>query len=239
MTECKVEGCNSKIKQGGYCSKHYSQMYRHGRLTPEKERRVYDSNTKCEHRGCEELARKKGFCQTHYSQFVNYGKTYDKRTAKNIVKKGKGSANLYIYDKNQALVANVLIDIEDIEKIKEYEWYYDGSYIQRKNNKVSLHRFLTNASKGEVVDHINHNKLDNRKKNLRICSVAQNTRSHKGYRTNTTGKTGVYLERGRWRARITVNNKRIHLGNFDNKKDAVNAREKAEEEYFGEFKPLI
>lgn len=76
------------------------------------------------------------------------------------------------------------IDLEDIEKIKPYRWcpykspYSDNFYVQstgRKNfSRIPLHRFITDCPKGKEVDHINHNGLDNRKSNLRVCTSLEN-----------------------------------------------------------------
>ncbi len=91
-----------------------------------------------------------------------------------------------------------------------------------------------------IIDHINGDRSDNRIKNLRSCTNAQNImntglRSH-----NTSGVTGVSLNKklNKWVATIQLNRKEIHIGIFKDKKDAIKARKKAEVEYFGDFKPL-
>ena len=71
----------------------------------------------------------------------------------------------------------VLIDDEDYPKVSKYIWhimalgYINGSV---KNKRFYLHRFIMNAPSNKVVDHINGNKLDNRKCNLRLCSIRDN-----------------------------------------------------------------
>lgn len=76
-----------------------------------------------------------------------------------------------------------LIDFEDYEKIKNYTWWvnakhYPKFYVNawdRKNKKrIQLHRIITNCPKELVVDHINHNPLDNRKCNLKVCTQLEN-----------------------------------------------------------------
>lgn len=237
MDICKVDGCDIKIKQNGYCSKHYSQIYRHGRLTPEKERQKYNANTKCNHEGCKEIAKTKGYCLTHYSQKWRYGKTYDKYEITNTIKDMGEYALLIISTSRNKHIANVIIDKDKIGKVEKYTWHYYGRYVLRRDRKTSLHRYLTNAPQNKVVDHINHNTLDNRMTNLRICTVAENTRHHQGYETNTSGRTGIYAESGKWRARIKMNYKQINLGTFKEKSDAIKAREKAEEELYRDYKP--
>lgn len=98
-----------------------------------------------------------------------------------------------------------------------------------------MHREITQAKEGEVVDHINHNTLDNRKINLRVCTHRQNMRNQVKPKNNTSRFKGVNKEKGRWRARILVDKKRLSLGMFENIFDAVFARREAEAVYYGEF----
>ena len=95
---------------------------------------------------------------------------------------------------------------------------------------MRLHRFLMNPSDDMVVDHINHNRLDNRKQNLRLCTQGENLRNKK--------VKGVAFDkrRNKWYARIMINRKNLHLGSFDTKEEAIEARKQAEIEYFGEYR---
>ena len=138
----------------------------------------------------------------------------------------------------------IFIDIEDVEKIDKYTWNinstgYARTEIGGRKNKISImmHRLIMNAKDGEVVDHINHNTVDNRKKNLRICSQKDNVRYARVRTDNISGVTGVgYTKReGKWRARIHVNGSDIGLGYYNNFEDAVTARLDGERKYFGEF----
>ena len=100
---------------------------------------------------------------------------------------------------------------------------------------IYMHRLIADdAENGEVVDHINHNKLDNRSENLRICSQKENLRNQK------SGKRykGVFYLKGRrkcWQAAIVVNGKKQFLGNFYSQEEAARAYNEAAIEYFGEF----
>lgn len=100
-----------------------------------------------------------------------------------------------------------------------------------------LHRLVTGASSGEFVDHINGNKLDNRKCNLRICTHAENMRNQKVRKDCKTGVVGVRWDKNRmrWSAQISVNNKTIPLGRFDSFEEAMTARLNAEKKFHGEF----
>lgn len=133
-----------------------------------------------------------------------------------------------------------LFDQEDYGKIKKYCWYIrNNGYLATgsgKNTKL-FHRLITNCNKDMVVDHINHNKMDNRKDNLRICKQSQNSANSKTSINNTSGVTGVSWnkEKNRWSANIMVNRKSINLGYYDEFNDAARARKEAENKYFGEF----
>lgn len=132
-------------------------------------------------------------------------------------------------------------DLEDYDLIKDICWYEDkdGYAVSKTYNLIKMHRLLTNCPNNKVVDHINHNGLDNRKMNLRICTIQQNSQNLSLKINNKSGIIGVRqnIKYNIWTANITVNQKMIYLGTFKNKDDAIVARLKAEKEYFKEFAP--
>lgn len=144
-------------------------------------------------------------------------------------------------DKNEEFY----FDLSDFEMVKKYTWYKrnDSGYIYNMKNRIYLHRFVMNCKKEEIIDHINRNRLDNRKENLRIVSLNENNHNRSIGKNNTSGIIGVGInytsKKGTcYRSQITINNKRIKLCTSYNIEDCIVARLKAELEYFGkEFAP--
>jgi hypothetical protein len=93
--------------------------------------------------------------------------------------------------------------------------------------------YMTGKLPTEQVDHINHNRADNRWDNLRLVCNAENHRNCSMYSHNTSGVTGVfwYKPLNKWQAGVMVDQKHHHIGFFDNLLDAVAARKRAEREF--------
>lgn len=108
---------------------------------------------------------------------------------------------------------------------------YPVAYINSK--KTYLHQFIMGKKEGFVIDHINRNPLDNRRKNLRFVTQRQNCLNRSINKNNTSGHTGVIFDSRikKWCARISPFNKSIHIGSFSELKDAINARKTAELKY--------
>jgi hypothetical protein len=135
----------------------------------------------------------------------------------------------------------VLVDDDDFERVSHINWGFNktlGYIISTSGkNQCYLHRYVLNNPSG-IVDHINRNKLDNRKSNLRICTIKENVRNCNLSKNNTSGFRGIAKHHtGKWRAYIMVDRKQIALGLYEYMDDAIGARISAEKEYFGEFAP--
>lgn len=195
------------------------------------------SNKICSVEGCNDKHYAKGYCKKHYNQVRKNGRISERtRFDKNEIIIYDTYAEIILYDEECKEIARALIDIEDIEKVKDIKWSFDR-YVRSANNG-SLHRFIMCPDDNLVVDHINHNTLDNRKSNLRICGIKENSINKKKMSNNTSGYTGVYYkkDRNKWGARIVVNKKCIYLGYFNTKEEALEVRQKAEIKYFGEYR---
>lgn len=151
----------------------------------------------------------------------------------------------------------VLLDQEDWDKVKDYKWYLskDG-YVRTKIKDpkgrtrikngyvcamcvdVNMHRLIMNTPKGWCTDHINGNKIDNRKSNLRICTTKQNARNRKPHYNNKSGYKGVSPSGNRgkpWRAKIYLDGKTEYLGNFHTPEEAARVYDTRAKEEWGEF----
>lgn len=90
---------------------------------------------------------------------------------------------------------------------------------------------------GSVIDHINHDSLDDRLENLRACTPTENARNKRIYRNNTSGIRGVYQRNGRWSAWIKISKKQVSVGTFATAQEAASARSAAEGREYGRFSP--
>lgn len=131
------------------------------------------------------------------------------------------------------------VSIEDLEKVSKYCWAESNGYIIscKSGKMIKLHRFVMNATASQIVDHIDGNKQNNIRSNLRIVNKSQNAMNSKKRYDNKSGVTGVVwnARKNKWVARIKYNYKDIHLGYFENIEDAKKARREAEDKYFGEY----
>ena len=141
--------------------------------------------------------------------------------------------------------AKILIDKEDASDyvgIKLYISTHGYVMVSRyaSGSRNYLHRELLSATKDQVVDHINGNKKDARKSNLRLCTQQENTYNSRVRTNNASGVRGVYYDktRGLWSAQITSEKKTKSLGRFVCFEDAVKARADAEVIYHKGFSAL-
>jgi len=140
------------------------------------------------------------------------------------------------------------VDDEDYGRLSELSWHpvrgkyttYARAYDRETGGAIYMHREITGAQRGQDVDHLNHNGLDNRRCNLRVCTRQQNMRNRRPNRNTTSRYKGVCWNRhiSKWVAGIYVNKRRIHLGSFDDEREAALAYNRAAREHFGEYARL-
>lgn len=140
--------------------------------------------------------------------------------------------------------ASTLVDQDTYDKYGHLTWFLsDTGYAMastynpetKKVGKIRLHRLVMDNPKSKMIDHINGDKLDNRKANLRVCTNADNMRNRPKTKTNHSGYKGVIFHYNKWKATIKVNYKQIYLGRFTKKEDAAKAYNEAALEHFGQF----
>lgn len=143
-----------------------------------------------------------------------------------------------------------IINDIDYETVAGYSWSYTSHGYAATRQKVTnkhiyMHRLIVKPGKGLTVDHINGNKLDNRRENLRACPMMLNSWNKGKHRDNKSGYKGVYKahypEKQGWKlkkvyaARIMVNGKAIWLGRHETPEQARDVYNEACVKYFGQF----
>jgi len=138
-----------------------------------------------------------------------------------------------------------IVDDNDFDFVTQFKWYakagsgrkgsqfYAHSYAAGK-----MHRLIMACPKGMQVDHINHNPMDNRRSNLRICTLKENLYNRRRKLKETSRFLGVYPSLKKWQARIGVDYKVIYLGTFETAEEAAKEYDNSAKFYFGEYANL-
>lgn len=139
----------------------------------------------------------------------------------------------------------VLVDDEDYNWLNQFKWSLNHGYAhanlrEGKNKNVRMHRLLLNVAKEMQTDHIDNNRLNNQKNNLRVVTNLQNIMNKSSYKNRTSNYKGVHYEKQtkRWRSLISLNNNRFFLGRFKIEIDAAKAYNEKAIELFGEYAKL-
>jgi hypothetical protein len=145
-----------------------------------------------------------------------------------------------------------IVDDDDYKWLSKFKWFshkarhsYYASRSVLKNGKtttIDMHREILGLQHrdGKISDHINRNGLDNRKENLRIVSMSENTMNHKLYCTNTSGYHGVSWDKNKnkWRASLHIKKNGKHVGYYSDPIEAAYAYDMAAKKYYGEYATL-
>lgn len=142
---------------------------------------------------------------------------------------------------------HVLVSKAHLTHLTQYQWHIHKTkhvlYVrgyrkgERKNGLIYMHRLILDAKSNQEVDHVNGNGLDNRKRNLRICTRSQNNANRHRLQTKTSNYKGVYFDsiNRKWCADITCDGIRYRLGRHNSQKEAGQAYARKAKELFGEF----
>ena len=136
-----------------------------------------------------------------------------------------------------------IVDDDMYEYLSQWKWSYSNSYAarhERKNHSqtsIYMHRAILGTPNGMDTDHINMNKLDNRRENLRTCTRSQNKMNQEKIGNGTSKYKGVYWrsKEKKWSAGIMINQKKIHLGVFNTEEEAARAYDLGAKRLYGEF----
>lgn len=141
-----------------------------------------------------------------------------------------------------------LVDESDMIVLEGFSWQFSGkSYVSAwiAPKRTYLHRFLMNPSDSQEVDHINRNRTDNRRCNLRLCTGNQNRANvpkpsfiKKRSATRYSKFKGVAKKHRRWTARAVLDGKKIWLGSFKTEMEAAAAYDAFSKKTYGEFAVL-
>lgn len=232
--KCSIDKCNNTHKARGYCIQHWRKWYTHG--DPNWERPKFVPK-KCRHDTCSADAKAWGYCKTHAMRMWR-GQDLDRETRRDprpAIIEGK-TAKIPLGIKAKDGYAIVDASNSDLATKK---WNLSARGYPTTGRGTYLHHLVIGKPPtGMVVDHINRNRLDNRKKNLRFATYHENTRNISRQRNNTSGYRGVHRNAGKWVADIKVNYKKIHVGSYDDILEAAKAYNDAAVKYFGDFAVL-
>lgn len=135
------------------------------------------------------------------------------------------------------------MDDEDFDELSKVKWQHDthgyaahGILRDGKHIYQKMHYFILEQKEGLQVDHINRDRLDNRRANLRYATRSQNTAN--ATRPNSSGYRGIRQDCSTWCARASVNGKRIELRGFKTPQEAAKAYNELAKELQGEFAVL-
>lgn len=166
-------------------------------------------------------------------------KEYQHNLARPIVRNTENVAIIPLINKDKDIVAHALVSDEDYHDLLRCSWNLCHGYAvgrPKDRRKISMHSYLftkMNTETNDVIDHINRNKLDNRRENLRANSHSGN--SHNSFKTATKG---VRFLKGKWRVEITKDKKYYYLGTFNTEIEAAIAYNNKATELYGEFASL-
>lgn len=146
-----------------------------------------------------------------------------------------GAVRIPLRRRDGSVRAYAIVDAADAEFVNQWRWSLQdvdgyvrrGTFLGGVRKNHYLHRELMGCSEGDevTVDHINRDKLDNRRSNLRAITQAGNSQNRIGWSGASSKHRGVFRQRksGRWMAQIKVNRRSIYLGSFATEEEAAAA----------------
>lgn len=179
-----------------------------------------------------------GYCRRHDAQVRAHGEVKRNYIDGNLIKIHGNLATVYLGENGKH--GKAIIDRSEVEIIKKYYWNRSTGYAysnkQENKKRIMMHRLIMNDPKGKYIDHINGDKLDNRKENLRICTNSQNLMNRGKSFNNKSGYKGVSKRSDYgYRAEIRLEGKKYYAGSAKTPEEAARMYDKKCIELHGEF----
>ena len=201
---------------------------------------------KCKVDLCDNVEYVLGYCKKHYKQYFRHGHilTRTRFDPNEIILFDKHAEVIIYYKYNKPKDKRIIVDLNNVEKIKNLKWSIDSKGYPvttiNKTQKVRMHRYILNIEDDVTVDHKNKNRMDNREENLRIATNSNNNANKSKQRNNTSGFTGVFLNKdNKWQVNIQYYKEKFNLSTYNDKNIAISVRLQGEKIIFKEFAPNI
>lgn len=205
----------------------------------------------CSVSGCTKPVRHFDLCLRHYTQLRKYGTFIGNpaRSSKdpNEFRVVGHQCQIDLYDCLGNYRATAIVDAENFDLVKNKKWHLDDNskghrYVvssKHPPDRIYLHELILGCktTRRLQADHINHDTLDNRKINLRLCSEAENQYNKIKKKNTTSDFKGVHWckRKLRWCATISLNSRKKFLGYFHDEIEAAKAYNAAARFYYGPF----
>lgn len=227
---CSIVDCSQAISCRGWCSTHYHRWQRHGNpLTVKKPK--FAPGIACSVADCENAYVAKGLCSRHYMQVREHGRVFKSRF--------DGAKPDILSDRQEYRLAGGTV-IFDLDFVPPKSVISISEHGYARFGKEYAHRLVMETPSGKETDHINHNRLDNRRRNLRICEPNQHGGNRPLSKSNKSGYLGVHWasKSKKWTAQVQKAGKKTVVGYFDTPKEAAVRRDKVARELHGEYANL-